>query len=381
MQALIGKMMKPDRIDSLTGLRAVAMLTVFCCHLSYLARTPFQGFYSLIDNGRFGVNLFLVLSGFVLALGYSKKLNANSISQDVQFVKRRISRIYIPYIITMILAIPWYIYNAAHGEGLLNVKLMISRLIINTCMVQSVIPFSKYSFSINDVSWFISTIFIIYLLTPGIFRLNNKAVKRYTLLRLVALIFIVLVFYCCVYMVVREIEYIRFADRNLSIIYINPLIRIFPFLLGIIGYNIYQHLSDFRIENGSVIEILGIVVFLLWWVIADKTGFPTVVTECIDMLSSMLVILIFAFSRNGIISSLLSKEKLLDLGKISLEFYLVHYLVINYGMIAANHFGLDKGIAVIPLTLLFFIVSLFGAGLIHFFAEWLLSVIKKEEKK
>lgn len=81
--------MKKERINSLTGLRAVAMMTIFCCHLSYLAGTPFQGLFSLIDYGRFGVNFFLVLSGFVIALGYSNKLNTNNRIQDINYVKKR----------------------------------------------------------------------------------------------------------------------------------------------------------------------------------------------------------------------------------------------------------------------------------------------------
>lgn len=84
--------MKKERINSLTGLRVVAMMTVFCCHLSYLVGTPFQGLFSLVDNGRFGVNFFLVLSGFVLALGYSNKLNTNNRIQDINFAKKEFQK-------------------------------------------------------------------------------------------------------------------------------------------------------------------------------------------------------------------------------------------------------------------------------------------------
>lgn len=370
--------MTSNRIDSLTGLRAVAMLTIFCCHLSYLAETPFQELYSLVDNGKFGVNFFLMLSGFVIALGYSNKLNVNNGIQNVHFVKKRISKIYIPYLITMILAIPLYIYNVTLEEELLNVKLLMGRLIINIGMIQSAIPFAKYSFSINDISWFISTIFFIYLLTPGILRLNNRAAKYYTLLKLVFLVFVVLVLHYCFYYVIGQIEFVRFADRGLSIIYRNPLIRLFPFLLGIIAYNIYHLMDYFRIKNGSCVEIVAIAAFLLWWMTEDQTGLSTVVTECIDMLVSMFVVLVFVFSRRGIVSGLLSKEKMLYLGNISLDFYLIHYLVIHYGMIAAKYFGFDKGIIVLPLTILFFVISLFGAYLIHSFTEQLLKAFGKE---
>ena len=368
--------MKLDRINSLTGIRAIAMLTVFCSHLSYLAATPLQGLYSLIDNGRLGVNFFLVLSGFALSFGYSNTLNAKSIKRDVSFIKKRISKIYIPYLITMLLAIPLYILR----EDVLNIKLLLVRLIINIGMVQSAIPFVKYSTSINEVSWFISTVFIIYLFTPSILRLNNKATKHFTLLKLVFFIFVVLGIYCCFYMVVRQIEYVRFSDRWLSIIYINPIIRIFPFLLGIIGYNIYCLQGNFRIKSSSFVEVLGMAAFVLWWILADKTGFPTVVTECIDMLISMLVILAFAFSNRGIVSGLLSKEKMLILGNMSLDFYLLHYLVIKYGMLTVKHVGLDKGVAVLPVTILFFAISLCGACMIHYFAKWLLLALGQKNR-
>lgn len=278
----------------------------------------------------------------------------------------------------MILAIPLYVINALLNGWSLDIKLLITRLIINCGMIQSAIPFLEYSTSINHVSWFISTLFIIYLFTPAILRLNNKAAKHYTMLNLGILIFAVLFFYCSVYMVIRQIEYVWYADRYLSIIYISPLIRLFPFLLGIAGYNFYCLLDNFHIKNGSFIEILSIAAFFLWWIIEDQTRIPTVITECAGMLISLFVILVFAFSKNGIISNLLSKEKILHLGNISLYFYLIHHLVINYGMIAAKYLGLDKGIAFFPLTILYLVLSLCGAFILHSFAEWLLLAFRKK---
>lgn len=70
-----------------------------------------------------------------------------------------------------------------------------------------------------------------------------------------------------------------------------------------------------------------------------------------------------------------------NLGKISLEFYLIHYLIINYGVIAAKRSGLNPGIGVIPLTVLFFVLSLCGARLLHSFSEWLLAALGKKKTK
>ena len=54
-------------------------------------------------------------------------------------------------------------------------------------------------------------------------------------------------------------------------------------------------------------------------------------------------------------------------------------MVIEYGMIAAKHFSLNKGIVVLPLTILFIAISLGGAYLIHNITEWLLLIWNKKQ--
>ena len=254
---------------------------------------------------------------------------------------------------------------------------MITRLLINVGMIQAAIPFAKYSVSINDVAWFISTIFIIYLFTPGIIRLNNKAAKHYTLPKLGVFVFALLVLHCAFYMVIGHIEFVRFADLGLSILYRSPLLRVFPFLLGIAGYNICYLGGNFRIKQGSFAEILAVAAFFIWWIVAYESGLPTVLTECISMLVALLVILVFAFSDGGIVTALLSKGKLFYLGNISLDFYLVHYLVIWYGTIVAGHFGLDRGAVLLLLAILYLVISLCVACMIHCFCRMVIVCFKE----
>ena len=359
--------MKPERIGALTGLRAVAMLTIFCSHLGCLDVPPYKGLYALLGGGRLGVNFFLVLSGFVVAYGYSGSFKGPDTAGDIRFVKKRVLKLYLPYLVTMILALPLHIINFTAWEGSLDVRLLLTRLCINLAMVQSAVPFAKYSVSINDVAWFISTIVIIYLLTPGILRLNQKVLRGCSLRRLLFLAAVLLMSYGVTYMVIRQIEFVSFADRGLSIIYRSPLIRIFPYLLGIIGYNFYCLCDRFRIKKGTYAQAAALALFLIWWTAADKTGLRTMAIEGMDMLVSMLVILVFVISDGGIVSSLLGRGKLYQMGNTGLEFYLVHYPVIEYGTMAARHAGPLRGIAVLPLTLLFFAVSLGIASLIHHF--------------
>lgn len=84
-----------DEIRSLTGLRGLAALWVFCHHASLILRGTVLGEpVRLIagQGGDLGVDVFFVLSGFVLALNYSRA--HESASAWLGFLRKRLARIY-----------------------------------------------------------------------------------------------------------------------------------------------------------------------------------------------------------------------------------------------------------------------------------------------
>src|SRR4051812_30091043 len=85
----------PGRLDSLTGIRALAAFAVFTHH-THSAMLPSAGFGHLSTQGSSGVAFFFVLSGFVLT--WSSRPDDSTAS----FYRRRIARILPLYLLAWI---------------------------------------------------------------------------------------------------------------------------------------------------------------------------------------------------------------------------------------------------------------------------------------
>lgn len=113
-------------INSLTGLRAVAALAVFLFHVSVVRlddkrlNIDFLDFF-LIHNGDFGVDIFFVLSGYVIALVYAKKFEHFEFKQYKRFVYARLIRMLPVHLFTMMMMIfSFHLIRSGYGEENLN---------------------------------------------------------------------------------------------------------------------------------------------------------------------------------------------------------------------------------------------------------------------
>ena len=88
----------PKRIDSLQGLRACGLLSIFFSH-------SVEGYASF---GAAGVSIFLILSGFLLAYGYLQRdtaLRQPSLANNLRFAVQKIKKLYPLHLVTMLLTI------------------------------------------------------------------------------------------------------------------------------------------------------------------------------------------------------------------------------------------------------------------------------------
>ncbi len=92
-----------QRIDNLTGVRALAALWVVLFHLN-VAATPVHGrLGNVVAHGLFGVDLFFVLSGFVLSMVYTPRLPQRfQWTAYRAFLVRRFAKIYPLHLLTLL---------------------------------------------------------------------------------------------------------------------------------------------------------------------------------------------------------------------------------------------------------------------------------------
>lgn len=112
--------MRTGEIKALTGLRIVAALWVVLFHFRPLlwAASPRleDDFAPLFDAGAQGVDLFFILSGFVLTWNYLDRMGPSfSMRGTLHFLWLRLSRVFPIYLVTMHIAALWIIFTLHVG--------------------------------------------------------------------------------------------------------------------------------------------------------------------------------------------------------------------------------------------------------------------------
>lgn len=113
--------MRTGEIKALSGLRIVAAVWVVLFHYRPILAEAAPGFRSalkpILDCGAQGVDLFFILSGFVLAWNYLHKMGEGWSARDtLHFLWLRLARVWPVYLVTMHLAAAWLIFTLHVGH-------------------------------------------------------------------------------------------------------------------------------------------------------------------------------------------------------------------------------------------------------------------------
>lgn len=113
--------MRSGEIKALTGLRIIAAVWVVLFHFRPLLRSAAPVFSDalapLLNCGAQGVDLFFILSGFVLTWNYLDRLGWSwSTHGTVHFLWLRLARVWPVYLVTLHLAAAWVIFTLHVGR-------------------------------------------------------------------------------------------------------------------------------------------------------------------------------------------------------------------------------------------------------------------------
>ena len=175
-----------EEIKALTGLRGVAAFYVMLFHLTANGQLGRGHIRTLMSHGYLAVDLFFVLSGFVMAMAYGPQfVEEQSLRSYGAFLIKRLARVYPLFLVATLVCAVLSLLDPAQ-EGALSGLTLAS----NVVMAQSL----GLSSSLDYPGWSISTEFAAYLLFPIFVALFLRRAWLTTLLSsLVSLLLLVFV--------------------------------------------------------------------------------------------------------------------------------------------------------------------------------------------
>lgn len=302
------------QIDSLDGLRGVAVLFVFLSHLS-AAKLPALSFRGL---GHYGVYLFFVLSSFLLTIPLLKETtNLYSGRLWLNYAIRRFFRIYPLYIIAVVV---WYYRLAARYDFRIPLSDLFEKIYLHLALQLG-----------KGVFWTIAVEFKFYFILPLFVFLFVRVYKRNLLLSALtvgAIIMLVIFFY-----------HPKVAKDHGDTIELIPYLPIF--LSGMLAALVYTKINGIVIRNNTkkLLEIVAIAAFLT--VVATLPSFLFLLTGFTDpgyaLLKNYLlygvlwsIFIISYMNGYGLVNRLLSCRLLRFIGMISYSIYLWHVMIIGF---------------------------------------------------
>ena len=305
---------KRHRFVALDGLRGIAALSIVFYHLQVSNHVTH---IQLVRNGYLAVDLFFILSGFVIYSSYASRIN--STADFARFIGLRFFRVYPMHIATLLFLFGfeilklWSLRSGFIGPGdrpPFTGPTSLGAFVGNVALVQGLGIFDRLTW--NVPSWSISSEFAAYLLFG--------VIALFGWFRTKTIFPIFLILGCTGYCFVAVVH----GDLNATYDY--GIVRCLAgFFIGVTIFELTrQARDDFRSSIGriNVAQLATTAAFFLVMALFSGAGIVTIIPVFIGS----VVLLQFD---TGIVAKLLMTPVAQFLGRISYSIYMVHQVVLN----------------------------------------------------
>jgi peptidoglycan/LPS O-acetylase OafA/YrhL len=344
-------MISVQQIKPLTSIRAFAALWVVFMHLNgeFSSLCPaLKHFNWIIGFGWSGVDLFFVLSGFILCYTHVTRNADISLNAYFQFVWLRIARVYPAYLVALATIIIFVLTARICGLPLTDAHYPAGVLVPELLMVQTWAGTNGHGW--NAVDWSVSAEWFAYLFVFPIATLLLRWIKRAWLYSLLAAL-----------LLAGLSETLPWPHRHTLGIFVPPPIAMITleFLAGAMLCGLKRQWNSLpaRTLNAMLGLSIGAALFLMAWPSLAGDGCRPAMVGCFG-----LAILALSYER-GIMSGFMSTPVLVYLGEISYSLYLTHQIVQRVLKVMFHPDRFDE-LATFPRLLFFvlYLVAILGAA-------------------
>lgn len=307
---------KRNRIISIDIIRISLMIIIFAFHTNIHMNCTYGVMTNFFKNGNLVMTTFFMLSGFSIFYANNKR-NMMSIQEIKNFYKKRIIGIYPSYLFIVI----FYLIFSCN----ISLEKRCALLPMDISMIQSTVDGSSSTLHYGG-TWFVSCLFICYLLTPFFIEVL-KQLETKKVIKLGIVIYLI-----CAYIpfIVKSMGY--------SSIYANVIYRSLHFFIGCIIAAIYirQNLKSNSNNNTKnfgylIISLILVTVVILAENDINKNLQNNSTEDYLIILSSALLIYISSFIKvnNEIFRKVVSNKVIKYANEIAYEFFLGQFFCFN----------------------------------------------------
>ena len=359
---------KPERVSSLTGIRAVAALLVMLTHAAYTTGKYNHGYVGLVySRMEIGVPIFFVLSGFLLFGPWVKAAASGGEPPSVRrYARHRVRRIMPAYLVTVLVAYAVYHFRSAGPNpghtwvGLFR-NLTLSQIYTDNYLYSYPHQGLTQMWSLAvEVAFYVVLPLLAYVLLVVLCRRRWRPVLLLTGLSGLALIMPAWL------ILVHTTDFLPDGAR----------LWLPTYLLWFIGGMMLAVLQPMGVRAYAMVCVpLALACYFI--VSTPIAGAPT--TSPAELREALfkaafyaviasLMVAPLALGDRGVYAKFLASRPMVFLGEISYEIFLIHLVAMELAMVEILHFPIYTG----SIGLLFvatFVVTVPAAWLLHRFTR------------
>lgn len=316
---------KTAKFQGVEGARALGAFTVVIWHLNTYLDAYFENFsFRYIFRGEWANIFFFALSGFLAV--YTMK--GKELPGIKEFCEKRIKKVYPLWLMTTIffLCLSMAEFWIRNELSISNISVLLYKIIVDMLLIQSWIPGYPYLFHLNGPGWYLSVLFLLWILTIPLLKYIKKLSPKQRRFFLI-----------CIFLAQFTRDFIC-MNSDLIAKYATGVWWLYPIAAYVSGMILATFFGEKTQPTTSGKGVLQYIILICGIPVGYFVTFKVTVLENVFMTIYMLYVIWILTCENTSLHKVLSNNIFGFVGSISFEIYMLHIPVARF----VEFFGVIK---------------------------------------